>query len=284
MELKAKSNSNKTTVLCQRRIFGPNIEISLSSDVKISGLTFSGCLIEFTGVNNTLIHKSSFVGGRNGGLKFTNSLNLTIEKCLFKNNSQTSLLLKSTSGVHCTRSSFSDNRGSIVSLDHSSGFIGCSNFYNNSLYLDLIFLRERSTLSISNCTFDNNSVSASFAAILRLDSSGDNAVIVNSTFTRSSVHSFIRALINVKHPEASATVIATKFVGNSGSGRHHRSIASIRSVSSDVAVFCSEFSNFPLPIKYIRRHNISYCQQNYTDTSVACGTFGCKCKCNHVPV
>jgi len=267
LQLKAKSNSTQTIILCESRRYSLNIKISSSDDVKISGLTFSGCQVEFTGVNNTFIRESNF---EIGALRFTSSINVTIDKCRFSNNSKTSLVLKSTSGVHCTRSTFSNNTASIISVYRSVGFIGCSNFYNNSAFSDLILMNYRSTLSVSNCTFDNNTVSHSVVSILRLVSSGDNLVVTNSTFSRSNVHFFSRAVIKVDHPEASVTVIATNFIGNGG----RNSIAPIRSDSSDVAIYCSSFINLPLPIKYMRQRNISYCQQN--TTSMTCRTSGCK--------
>ena len=277
-------NSGQATIACMPRRYGANIRISDVSKIQISGLTFSGCNIEFIRTNDTAIDESNFIDGANGAFEFSNSYNVTIDKSSFNNNSDSAfggvLEFSNTKGVEITRSNFYNNHVSsfagVITFSTSSGFIGCTTFHSSSAdsFGAIVNLESGSGLYVSNSSFKNNSAS-SFGGIINLDSSNDNVVVINSVFTDSSV-GYRDGVINVDAGKASATIIASKFINTTSiySSFGH-SVYSYNSKS--VIVDCSDFVNSIILTQFLQ-NNTGLCEGHDLEDSATCEDMTCNCE------
>ena len=184
LELKG---SGRASIVCttSRRRYNPNIRLSQNSKVKISGLTFSGCNIQFIQTNNTALRNTNFIDGANGAFQFSNSYNVTIDKSNFNNNIGSSF--SNTKGIEITRSNFSGCNIRFIRtnntamrntnfIDGANGAFQFSNSYNVTIDKSNFNNNTGSSFSntkgieITRSNFSNNRASY-FSGVIRFFSS-----------------------------------------------------------------------------------------------------------------
>ena len=282
IEFKALSSTAETTIKCGSHQSRRSIRIHNSKNISVTGLAFSDCYLYVWGSRNIIISTSKFINNRYRVLYVYYSHNITVDKSIFFNNSDTTyttmIQFSQSSDIKFTRNNFTYNTISSkyggVKFVQSKGFVGCCNFrYNevSSTEHGLIALQSSSLITVTNSTFDDNSVSSYSSGITTLASPGDNLVIVSSSFTTGTNNRYNR-IVFLRNSATSATIIASKFVGNRNSYR-----LPIYTVSRDVAIYCSTFVNMTLPLQYFK-NKAGLCEQYRGPDAETCENSQCHCK------
>ncbi len=387
VELKPKSTGSTTMIFCASaplRHGSPryNLAISYAAEVKISGLTFSGCKVQFLSVNKTLVQNTTFFNGNNGAIQFSNSFNIAIDQSTFNNNkydlyrgagavikfsnsfhvaiqnsiftnhscgivvhfsstagikitrtnftnnSVTSQVLgmascsnvtidkstfanntakshnskivgiSSATGMTITRSNFSNNRvlshAAFIILSSSFGYVGCSNFHNNSIgsYSTMVRIQQTSSVSLHNIIFKLNRAK-NYGSIMTtdpassllvshtvfdssiIDSYGKSAILNGDTAIISSVFNKSKTSRGTGSLKLgpSATIIASKFQGINLDYGYSSSLYS----SNDISIHCSIFVNASIPTRYLS-DNEGLCAKHGVYKSTKCSNTDCSCK------
>ena len=270
-----KASSGQATLYCNTRQSGFNIVVLVNSKFKISDLTFACCKIQFFETNLTSIVNTQFIGGE---LQFFRNYIVSIDRSLFNRNSfctGTITGFYETKGVSISRSNFTNNyapwsSSGILIIDASNAFIGCCNFIRNSVGRNngIVLLKGGSSLYFANSTMSYNSISA-FSGVISLTSVNDNVVVVSSVFD-NSIRVHAGEVIELGSALASATILASKFLGNRGD-------SVIYSLSNDVTIDCSEFPVSTIPTGFVR-HNRDLCKLHKRSSLATCLNTSCNCE------
>ena len=286
IEFKALSSNAKTTVMCRSPYWSRIcIQIRNSKNISVTGLTFSDCYLYISGSRNIVISTSKFINNHYSVLNVHYSHNITVDRCTFLNNSDSTyrsiIQFSQSSAIKYTRNNFTYNTISSnggVTFVHSKGFVGCCNFHYNyvsSYEYGIIALQSSSLITVTNSTFDDKSVLSS-SSILTLKSAGDSLVIVSSSFTVGTNNRYNR-LLYLGDSGASATIIASKFVGAYSTSRYQWYHSPIYSMSRDIAVYCTTFINMTLPLQYFK-NRAGLCEQYRGPDAETCENSQCQSK------
>ncbi len=197
VELKPESTGNKTIILCTSTplLFGSptyNLAITYAAEVKISNLMFSGCNVQLSRVNKTVIQNTEFFNGSNGAIDFWNSYDIMIDESTFKNNRHSSyrgaVISISDGSLATIQNSIVTNHCCSILLQLSSvaGIkITGSNFTNNSVTSQVIGMTSCSSVTIDKSSFNKNTASSRDGIIMFSSTKGFK--ITRTNFTNNYV-------------------------------------------------------------------------------------------------